>query len=97
MANRYDKRLEDEDLWEVYEVRTGRVVLIAGQPYDGMAEHEADEIVQLLETGAVTPDDEWSVLLPPQRRQADPFPLPIKRRADLPDNAATTRRARRKG
>ena len=53
---KYDKRLEGEYLWEVYDIATGRVVMIAGQPYDGMAEHEADEIVTLLESGSVIAD-----------------------------------------
>lgn len=56
MVIRYDKRLEDKELWQVYEVKTGRVVTIAGRPYDGMAQYEAEEIVALLETGAVIAD-----------------------------------------
>lgn len=56
MANRYDKRLQDEDLWQVYEIKTGQIVLIAGQPYDGMAQHEAAEIVALLEAGILEAD-----------------------------------------
>lgn len=64
MATRYDKRLEDEDLWQVYEIATGRVVMIAGQPYDGMAEVEAAEIAALLEGGILTAD------APPVEEQA---------------------------
>lgn len=56
MVIRYDKSLEDKELWQVYEIQTGRVVMIAGHPYDGMAQHEAEEIVALLETGAVIAD-----------------------------------------
>lgn len=56
MVTRYDKRLEAEDLWQVFEIETGRVVMIAGQPYDGMAKHEAAEIVALLEGGILTAD-----------------------------------------
>ena len=56
MAIRYDKRLEDKDLWQVYEISSGRVVMIAGHPYDGMAESEAAEIVALLEAGLLAAD-----------------------------------------
>jgi hypothetical protein len=56
MVIRYDKRLEDEELWQVYEIKTGHIVMIAGRPYDGLAKHEADEIVNLLETGAIIAD-----------------------------------------
>lgn len=57
MVTRYNKRLQDEDLWEVYEISTGRVIVIAGHPYDGMAQHEAAEIVALLESGALSADE----------------------------------------
>lgn len=56
MAIRYDKRLEDKDLWQVFEISTGRVVMIAGHPYIGMAESEAAEIVALLEGGLLAAD-----------------------------------------
>lgn len=56
MPARYEKRLHDEDLWLVCEVKTGCVVLIAGHPYDGMAENEAAEIVALLNAGMLDID-----------------------------------------
>lgn len=61
---RYDKRLEDKELWQVYEIKTGRVVMIAGQPYDGIAQHEAEEIVALLETGVVIADGDSDLEVP---------------------------------
>ncbi|KFC69498.1 hypothetical protein FF80_01304 [Devosia sp. LC5] len=57
MVIRYDKRVQDKDLWQVYEISTGRVIVIAGHPYDGMAQHEAAEIVSLLESGALSADE----------------------------------------
>ena len=63
IINRYAKRLEAEDLWEVYDLATGRVVYMAGYPYDGMAEHEADEIVALLEAGEIVPDEDTGTKL----------------------------------
>lgn len=64
MVTRYNKRLQDEDLWEVYEISTGRVIVIAGHPYDGMAQHEAAEIVALLESGALSVDEIVETPLP---------------------------------
>ncbi len=64
MVTRYDKRLQDEDLWQVYEISSDRVIVIAGHPYEGMAQHEAAEIVALLESGALRPDEIAETPLP---------------------------------
>ncbi|MCT7376986.1 hypothetical protein [Chelativorans salis] len=56
MNKRYNKRLEDEDLWEVYDMKTGRTVIMCGFPLDGLGEHAAEEYVRLLEAGELVPD-----------------------------------------
>ena len=56
MAARYEKRATGEELWKVVDVYTGRTVLLDGAPLDQMEEREADDTVDLLEAGELTPD-----------------------------------------
>lgn len=53
---RYQKRLEALDLWEVYDTKTGEVVHVQGWPVDGLGEAEAEEMVELLNSGEISPD-----------------------------------------
>lgn len=56
MAARYEKRAIDEELWKVVDVYTQRTVVLDGTPLDRMEEREANDTVELLEAGELTPD-----------------------------------------
>jgi hypothetical protein len=53
----YEKRQDRDDLWEVYDTGTDEVVVKQGEPLVGLNADEAGEAVELLNSGAVTPDN----------------------------------------
>lgn len=56
MSNGYDKRQDEDGLWEVYDSDSGQVVTIDGLPLSGLDEDEADEAIRQLSVGEVSPD-----------------------------------------
>lgn len=56
MANGFDKRQDQEGLWEVYDVENEQVVTVDGLPLAGLDATEADEALRRLETGRLSPD-----------------------------------------
>lgn len=56
MANGYDKRQDEDGLWEVFDGDNDRVVSVDGLPLSGLDEDEADEAIRQLSTGEMSPD-----------------------------------------
>lgn len=57
MATIYDKRRNEDDLWEVYDSESEDVVVVDGMPLTGLDEGEADEAVFQLNRRQVTADN----------------------------------------
>ncbi len=55
---RYDLRKDTADTWEIYDTRTGRTVVVGGQPRAGPKLDEADIYVDLLNSGDQSVDEE---------------------------------------
>lgn len=56
MANGFDKRQDEDGLWEVYDTDSEEVVRVGGLPLSGMDEDEADEALERLARGEISPD-----------------------------------------
>jgi len=56
MANAFDKRQDRQGLWEVYDVDNERVVTVDGLPLAGLDAAEADDALQRLGSGRLSPD-----------------------------------------
>jgi hypothetical protein len=54
---RYDKR-QVGTTWEIFDAETGEVVVMDGRKLNVLDEHRAEETIQLLHAGELTPDDE---------------------------------------
>jgi len=57
MASAFDKRQDEEGLWEVYDEDSEEVVMIDGLPLSGLDEGEADDAIRKLRAGEVSPDN----------------------------------------
>lgn len=57
MATAYEKRQDEEGLWEVFDPESEEVVVVDGFPLSGLDEDEADEAISRLGSGEITPDD----------------------------------------
>jgi len=57
MASAFDKRQDEEGLWEVYDEDSEEVVMIDGLPLSGLDEGEADEAIRRLQAGEISPDN----------------------------------------
>lgn len=56
MPNGFDKRQDEDGLWEIYDEDSDRVVTVDGLPLSGLDEDEADEALRLLVRGELSPD-----------------------------------------
>jgi hypothetical protein len=57
MANGYDKRQDEEGLWEVFDTGNDHVVIVDGLRLSGLDEDEADEAIRQLDRGDMSPDN----------------------------------------
>jgi CO dehydrogenase/acetyl-CoA synthase alpha subunit len=57
MATVYEKRRNEDDLWEVYDSESEDIVVVDGMPLTGLDEEEADEAVVQLNRRQLTPDN----------------------------------------
>ncbi|MER9019191.1 hypothetical protein [Mesorhizobium sp. M0898] len=53
----FDKRLDSEGLWEVYDSESDEAVVVGGLPLSGLDESEADEAIEKLNRGDLTSDN----------------------------------------
>lgn len=57
MATIYDKRRNEDGLWEVYDSESGDVVVVDEMPLTGLDESEASEAVLQLNRRQMSPDN----------------------------------------
>lgn len=56
MNDIYNKRRDAEDLWEIFDIWTGKVVILeGGYPLSGLDDHEVREALDLLDAGELVP------------------------------------------
>jgi hypothetical protein len=56
MKEVFSKRQDAEGLWEVFDPGSGDVVLLDGHPLSGLDDEQADEAIDLLRAGILSPD-----------------------------------------
>lgn len=57
MATIYDKRRNEDGLWEVYDSESEDIVVVDGMPLTGLDEGEASEAAVQLNRRQMTPDN----------------------------------------